>query len=112
MENETITQPFALTEGAVKKITEFLSKENAPYLRVSVTPGGCSGFMYAFKPESEKKEGDTVIEQNGAAIIMDSNSLGMLKGGKLDYVDALDGAGFKVENPNASSGCGCGKSFH
>jgi iron-sulfur cluster assembly accessory protein len=100
-----------VTNNAAEKIKEFLKKEKAEFMRINVVLGGCSGLMYDFMHESKKKEDDTLVEHNGVSILVNNESLGMIKGSKVDYVEDFDGAGFKVENPNATDMCGCGKSF-
>ena len=84
--------------------------ENKP-LRVFVQGGGCSGFQYGFTFD-EKKADDNVIEQDGITVLVDPQSATYLRGAKVNYVEDFRGAGFSVENPNATGGsCGCGKSF-
>lgn len=85
---------------------------NAPEkrLRVFVESGGCSGFQYGMSFD-EKKEGDTELESEGVAILMDPTSLAYLNGSAVDFDDGLHGKGFEIKNPNAQSTCGCGKSF-
>ena len=103
-----------MTENAAEKLREIMKaqKKEDHALRIGVTPGGCSGFMYSFDFDKEKKENDVVIIDKGVTIFVDSASMSALNGTRVDYVDSLQGAGFNVENPNASSSCGCGKSFH
>ncbi len=102
-----------ITTKAVTKLKEILKQENkAGYgLRVSVMPGGCAGFQYGFDFENESQDGDTVLEKDGVAFYVDEQSMKMLKGATIEYVESLQGAGFRISNPNATSGCGCGKSF-
>jgi len=78
---------------------------------VFVQGGGCSGFQYGFTFD-EKKEGDNAWEQNGVHVVVDPQSAIYLKDAVVNYVEDFRGAGFAVENPNASGGCGCGKSFN
>jgi iron-sulfur cluster assembly accessory protein len=80
-------------------------------LRVSVEGGGCSGFQYKFDMERTQAPDDVVIRRDGAAVLIDSVSLGYLAGSELDFVDDLIGASFRVNNPNAKASCGCGTSF-
>ena len=80
-------------------------------LRVAVEGGGCSGFQYQLDLVSESHADDQVVERDGAAALVDEMSLILLKGSVIDYVDELSGAEFRVRNPNAKSGCGCGVSF-
>ena len=114
MDTETDTEslPFAVTESAAQRIAEILADE-APgsVLRVSVEGGGCSGFQYRFDVTREKAPDDLVIEKDGATVLVDRVSLDYLAGSRLDFVDDLIGASFRVENPNATASCGCGTSF-
>ncbi len=107
--NDTVV----VTEKAAEKLKNILKeqKKEGYGLRIEVLPGGCSGFQYAFDFENEKKENDTVIEVSGVNFFVDNESIKMLKGARIDYVDSLQGAGFKISNPNAKSTCGCGQSF-
>lgn len=94
----------------IKQIMESEGKEGA--LRIEVIPGGCSGFKYDLALETEPKENDLIVEQKGVKLFVAQNSVEKLKGSIIDYVDALQGAGFNVINPNANKSCGCGKSFN
>lgn len=102
-----------VTDGAAQKIKDLLAKENkvGHALRVAVSPGGCSGFMYQMNFEKEPMESDVVLEEKGVKILIDKDSVDMLRGAEIDYVDNLNESGFKINNPNAKHGCGCGKSF-
>jgi len=104
---------MVVTDGAAQKIKDLLKKDNKEgfALRVAVSPGGCSGFMYQMNFEKEAVESDVVIEEKGVKILIDKDSADMLRGAEIDYVDNLNESGFKVNNPNAKHGCGCGKSF-
>ncbi len=102
-----------LSEKATEKIREF--KEKMPdamgkEFRVYVQGGGCSGFSYGFMFD-EKRDGDNVVEAAGVTCLVDPQSLMLLKGATVDFVDGLTGAGFTVKNPNATGSCGCGSSF-
>ncbi len=103
-----------LTDAAVAKVKYFAQSVpdslNKP-LRVFVQGGGCSGFQYGFTFD-EKRESDNVMEQDGITIVVDPQSAMYLKDSKVDYVEDFRGAGFAVQNPNATGGCGCGKSFN
>jgi iron-sulfur cluster insertion protein len=102
----------ALTEQAAKRIVDLLSKETpGAVFRVSVEGGGCSGFQYQFAIDSKPSADDALVEHAGARVAIDPASLGYLSGAKIDFVDDLMGQSFRVENPNASSSCGCGVSF-
>ncbi len=106
-------QPLIVTEKAAEKLKQIIKeqKKEDHGLRVVVMPGGCSGFMYGFEFEKEKQEGDTILEVKGAKFFVDKQSLEMLHGSTVDYIESLQGAGFKITNPNATKTCGCGKSF-
>ena len=102
-----------VTDAAVSK---FLSiTENDPEselnLRVFVTGGGCNGFSYGFTVDNEVCPDDTLLQQDGINLVVDSLSLPYLVGAKVDYSEDLNGSRFYVDNPNASSTCGCGNSF-
>ena len=103
---------FSVSESAAKRISFLASKEAKPVMmRVAVLGGGCSGFQYNFSFEDQRNDDDLVIERNGAAVLVDSTSLELLKGSELDYVEEMVGSSFQVKNPNATSSCGCGNSF-
>jgi iron-sulfur cluster assembly accessory protein len=105
-------QTVSVTERAARKIGDILGREAAPaVLRVSVEGGGCSGFQYRFDVDRTVAEDDLVIERDGIKVVVDPVSLQYMAGSKIDYVDELIGASFKVENPKATAGCGCGTSF-
>ena len=104
---------LSLTDAAVAKVKYFagtMPDSQGKPLRIFVQGGGCSGFQYGFTFD-DKKEGDAVIETGGIEVIVDPQSAQYLKDAKVDYVEDFRGAGFSVTNPNASGGCGCGKSF-
>ena len=101
-----------LTEKAVKKVQSLFAEDpevKGKCLRVGVEPGGCSGQEYAFSFD-EKKEGDTVLELDGFTAVIDKKSLSFLKDSEIDYYVNSTGEGFKIQNPNVKSTCGCGKS--
>lgn len=104
---------LSLTDVAATKVGEFLVKHNRPdaLLRVRVVGGGCSGFQYQLALDDESRDGDQVIEKNGVRMLIDERSLPYLEGTEIDYVEDLMGAGFRFNNPNAVSSCGCGESF-
>jgi len=103
---------ITLTEAAAKRIREILAGEpGKTALRVAVQGGGCSGFQYDFQIADGPEEGDEVIERDGAVVVIDAASLPFLLGATVDFEDSLAGSHFKVDNPNASSSCGCGVSF-
>jgi iron-sulfur cluster insertion protein len=97
---------------AATRIAEILKAEPGPtMLRVAVTGGGCSGFQYNFTLDGAAMDDDLVVERDGATVLIDPVSLDFLKGAEIDFTDDLIGAAFKVNNPNATSSCGCGTSF-
>ncbi|MFO1080635.1 MAG: iron-sulfur cluster insertion protein ErpA [Reyranellaceae bacterium] len=103
---------FSVSESAARRIAVLASKEPKPVMmRVAVLGGGCSGFQYSFSFEDARNDDDLVIERNGAAVLVDSTSLELLRGSELDYVEEMVGSSFQVKNPNATSSCGCGNSF-
>ena len=101
------------TESAANKVKALVEEEKNPNLklRVSVDGGGCSGFQYAFAFDENVNDDDTVVEKNGATIVVDVTSMQYLNGSEVDYLEGLEGARFVVNNPNAKSTCGCGSSF-
>ena len=106
-------QVVALTDAAVTKLRELTKEETNPAigLRVYVYSGGCSGYRYGMMLEDQPTPEDKVLEANGVKVYVDGNSVGLLEGSQIDYVDTLMGAGFTVNNPNAVAACGCGSSF-
>jgi iron-sulfur cluster assembly protein len=105
---------ITLTDKGAEKVREFLSAQetvaDTAGLRVAVKGGGCSGFQYALAFD-EQHDGDQVFEDQGIRLLVDKPSLPYVKGSIIDFVDGLQGAGFKVENPNVTAACGCGSSF-
>ena len=101
-----------ITERAAKRVAGILSRE-APgsALRIAVNGGGCSGFQYAFDVTVERTDDDLTLARDGATVLIDPVSLEFLRGSQIDFVDDLIGQSFKIDNPNASSSCGCGTSF-
>jgi len=101
-----------VTDAAARRIAAILSGE-APdaTFRIGVDGGGCSGFKYIFVVDGAPATSDLLIEKDGARIVVDDSSLSFLAGARVDFVDDLMGQAFKIENPNASSSCGCGVSF-
>lgn len=105
-------EPVRVSARAARRIAEILKGEPRPaMLRVAVTGGGCSGFQYNFALDDAATSDDLVIERDGAVVLIDAVSLDFLKGAEIDFSDDLIGAAFKVNNPNATSSCGCGTSF-
>jgi iron-sulfur cluster assembly protein len=103
-----------VTEKAAGKIKELLSEESDPdvqVLRVAIEGGGCSGFQYALGFDRGPLDGDNEIEMHGIRVVIDPYSAPYLVGSEIDFVDALMGAGFAINNPNVQAACGCGSSF-
>ena len=104
---------FIITSKASEKLKEVLKENNKEDsgLRVELVPGGCSGFQYGLELDDKTTDMDLVFEDKGVKIIISKENIQFLKGAKLDYVDSLQGGGFKISNSNAHSSCGCGQSF-
>jgi iron-sulfur cluster insertion protein len=104
---------LTLTDTAALKVKELVQAEGdeALALRVAVRPGGCSGYSYEMYFDKDFTPDDTVAEEYGVKVVVDAASAPLLKGASLDYKDGLQGAGFAINNPNASRSCGCGQSF-
>jgi iron-sulfur cluster assembly protein len=104
---------ITFTDKGAEKVQEFLDSQSADIqtsgLRVGVRGGGCSGFQYALAFDSQR-DGDQVFEDHGLRILVDGPSLPYVRGAIVDYVEGLQGAGFKVDNPNVIAACGCGSS--
>jgi len=108
MSNTAVT----LSESAATQINAIMSKRTEGlFLRVSVEGGGCSGFQYKFDFAEAPNEDDLLLERDGAKVLIDSISLDFLGGSEIDYARELIGSAFKIHNPNATAGCGCGTSF-
>lgn len=107
------TETVVLTEAAGATVRNLLIQKNVPDygLRVFVAGGGCSGMQYGMALEAEARDYDHVIEKDGVKIFIDPTSMMYLEGATIDYVDSIMGGGFKIENPNAVTSCGCGSSF-
>ena len=112
VQQQMATQLF-FSDNAVAKVRELIEEEENPELklRVFVTGGGCSGFQYGFSFDENQDEEDTVIERDGVFLLVDPMSYQYLVGATIDYQEGLQGSQFVVQNPNASSTCGCGSSF-
>jgi iron-sulfur cluster assembly accessory protein len=107
-----LSMPVKVSDRAFARLAEIAEAGGAPKaLRVAVLGGGCSGFSYEFALEDAPAEGDLVIEEGGQRVLIDAESLPFLEGSVIDFKDELIGARFAVENPNATSTCGCGTSF-
>jgi iron-sulfur cluster insertion protein len=104
---------FNVSDSAAARINHLRSTEGKPLrFRISVKGGGCSGFQYEFGlDDTSPASDDTIIEKDGAEVIIDETSLGVIAGSILDYTEDLAQAGFVIKNPNATAKCGCGNSF-
>ena len=101
-----------LTPSAAARVAAIASKQGKPpILRLSVDGGGCAGFQYKFGLADAVESDDTIAEQDGVRLVVDSVSLDLVRGSAVDFVENMGGASFRVTNPNAASGCGCGTSF-
>jgi len=107
------TNTITLTPAAANAVQDLLAKRNLEgyALRVFISGGGCSGYQYGMALENNVRENDLVMEQHGVKVVIDEVSINYLTGATVDFVDELMGSGFKIENPNAVSSCGCGSSF-
>jgi len=116
-EQQTTTPGFVLvlTDRAASEVHKFMTAEEVPAdqggLRVSVLPGGCSGFKYSLNIEERALEDDSVLDINGVRVFVDGFSMQYLNGVTIDYTSSMQGSGFTFNNPNATGGCGCGSSF-
>ncbi|HEX7276715.1 MAG TPA: iron-sulfur cluster insertion protein ErpA [Acidimicrobiales bacterium] len=104
---------ITLTDSATTKVQELIKAEGNDELalRVAVRPGGCSGYSYEMFFDTEFTSDDTISELGGVKVVVDAASAPLLTGAQLDYKDGLQGAGFAINNPNATRSCGCGSSF-
>ena len=101
-----------LSESAANRIRAILAKQpDKSYLRVSVEGGGCSGFSYKFDLDDTANDDDLVVTRDGVSVLVDEMSLEFMAGSEIDFSTELIGAAFKINNPNATAGCGCGTSF-
>ena len=108
----TLAPDISLTPAAAARVAAIANKQNKPaILRLSVDGGGCSGFQYRFGFADAAASDDTVAETDGVRLVVDAVSLDLVRGASVDYIESLGGAAFRVENPQAASGCGCGSSF-
>ena len=107
---------LTITDQAAQEVRKFMSADGVPAstagLRVSVLPGGCSGFKYSLNIEDVPAEDDMTAELNGCRVFIDAFSAQYLSGVTIDYVTSMQGSGFTFNNPNATGGCGCGSSFN
>lgn len=104
---------ITLTDGLVKRIKSLQEKQKNPdlKLRIMVDSGGCQGFEYKFSLDTSVTADDELFEKDGVGVLIDDISLPYMRGATIDFTDDLIGAHFKIENPNATSSCGCGTSF-
>ena len=103
---------LSLTEKAAKRVAAIAARQSKqPVLRLAVDGGGCAGFTYRFALADAIEEDDRVTETDGVKLVVDPLSLDLVRGSAVDFVEDLGGAAFRVTNPNAASGCGCGSSF-
>jgi iron-sulfur cluster assembly accessory protein len=106
------TPQIILTDSAVRRIAEILAGEaEGAMLRIAVLGGGCSGFQYDYQITTERGDDDLLIERDGARVLIDEMSQQYMPGAVIDYAEELIAAAFKIENPIATAGCGCGTSF-
>ncbi|HLY84201.1 MAG TPA: iron-sulfur cluster insertion protein ErpA [Acidimicrobiales bacterium] len=113
MSSTTGTDTITLTDTAISKVRELIEQEGNPdlALRVAVRPGGCSGFSYEMFFDSDIADDDLKSAFDDVRVVVDPSSAPLLVGATLDFKDGLQGAGFSINNPNATRSCGCGNSF-
>ncbi len=101
-----------ISSRAAEKVSGLMKKQiDAKALRFAALPGGCSGFSYSLGFEEKPSSNDLVVTEKGITFFIDKNMLPMLNGSRIDFVDSIQGSGFKINNPNAKATCGCGQSF-
>lgn len=105
------TSILKVTEPALAKLKDILTKKKAAGLRIQVVEGGCAGHSYAFDLAQKKEKDDTIITIDKTDFYVDKKSLKHIRGAKIDFIDSIHGSGFKIINPNAKKSCGCGNSF-
>jgi len=109
---QEVVDPVYLTPSAAEKIRSLMAEEtDVSVLRVAIEGGGCSGFQYGLGFDRGAADGDLEFEMHGVQVVVDPFSAPYLQGAEIDYVDSIQAAGFAINNPNASSSCGCGHSF-
>lgn len=107
-----MTETLTLTPAAAERVALIAQKQSRPaILRLSVEGGGCSGFQYKFDLSDAPDADDSICETDGVKLVVDPVSLDLVAGCTVDFVESLGGAAFRVDNPNAAAGCGCGTSF-
>ena len=111
--DQTQTELITLTPSAVQAINELLEKRDIEgyALRIFVSGGGCSGLQYGMALDNKMQTGDLTAEFDGVKVVIDEVSINYMRGSTVDYVDDLMASGFKIDNPNATTSCGCGNSF-
>ena len=103
---------ISLTQSAAKRVAWIAARQSKPaILRLAVDGGGCAGFTYKFELAESAETDDAIAETDGVKLVVDPISLDLVRGSAVDFVEDLGGASFRVTNPNAASGCGCGSSF-
>ena len=103
---------ITLTENAARRVAAIAARKKRPaILRLAVDGGGCAGFTYSFDLADAAEDGDAIAETGGVTLVVDPASLELVRGSAVDFVEDLGGSAFRVTNPNAQSGCGCGSSF-
>ena len=103
---------ITITQNAARRVAWIASRQQKPaILRLAVDGGGCAGFTYKFELAQQLESDDEVVEMDGVKLVVDPISLDLVRGSAVDFVEDLGGAAFRVTNPNAQSGCGCGSSF-
>jgi iron-sulfur cluster assembly protein len=112
-ETTQTTETLSITELAAVRAREILARYEKPQaaIRVFIKSGGCSGYQYGMAVDERELEGDLVVESLGVRLVVDRMSLPLLAGSQVDWVENMMGGGFSVNNPNATSACGCGSSF-
>ncbi|MBA4049220.1 MAG: iron-sulfur cluster insertion protein ErpA [Sphingomonas sp.] len=109
---EITSAEISLTAAAAARVAAIADRQQKPaILRLSVDGGGCSGFQYRFGLADDVAADDVTVETDGVRLVVDSVSLDLVRGAAVDFVETLGGTAFRVENPQAASGCGCGASF-
>ena len=113
MPDSTPQASLAISESAARRIAELRRTEGNErlMLRLAISGGGCSGFRYGFSLDEKAGPDDLVFEEHGARIVVDPDSMGLLVGSRVNFIDSLSGSYFTLDNPNAASSCGCGSSF-
>lgn len=110
---QTTERILTMTPLAIERVKEFMAKDDsqANGLRIFVMQGGCSGYQYGMVLEKNAKSDDLSWSENGINVYVDNQSAKLLQGANIDFVDTVQGSGFKIDNPNAVASCGCGNSF-